>query len=1080
MTIIVFLIDTSASMNQRAYLGGRPTLLDVAKSAVETFVKVRQRSPESRGDRYMLLTFEDTPHNIKAGWKENLATFMNELKNLQCVGLTTLGTALKNAFDVLNINRMQTGIDTYGQGRCPFYLEPSVIVVITDGGKYTTGNGVHQDFTLPMHTPIPGSELTKEPFRWDQRLFSLVLRLSGTPAVERDTGLVASDASPIDAMCEVTGGRSYCITSHRMMMQCIDSLVQKVQSGVVINFEKIGPDPLPLANESVNSLHSENDEENEEETGGLTTNGSIAGRNAAYPNANSNSTIGSMMPNNLANSTAWHSCRRLIYVPRSAQKGFAVGFWPIPESFWPDISASSLPPRSAHPNVKFTCTSQEPLVIENLPFDKYELEPSPLTQFILARKQPTICWQVFIANSYKSSEVGHPFGYLKASTNLTCVNLFVMPYNYPVLLPLLDELFKVHRLKPSNEWRTQFTNYMRTMPAYYAASLRRALTRMGAPAALAQTLIPDNMDNTLSYSVLNYLKRLKNTAKMEFDRLCNEVISKQVANKSLANGSTNAVLEGLRVTPRATLKKDLLSNSLTDLRDELNKFSGFVVGLVKNHQQQRGAQSYRNAFDIPRKSLLDQVVRMRANFLQPGLLHTKLLDDDYVHSMPVSQMGNYQEYLKRMTPPLREIESTPVRQHMFGNPFKIDKRMMVDEADIDIVGATSSASKGLKRSLAVAEAGNLGPGGGLNSSRPPSKRKPGPIPKDVTVRRPSYSPPNTPPGSPIPWSDDIKGPTSPPLPPPPCPSILNSVSRNLTPSLNSTPTTTTTVPAAATALTPTTKMMSMTTSTNVVTAVTLSITTSSTSNSCGIASSMLMNSASTIAPTEQKLVNGDILTAGVFDPIIPIVETVNNNSNNNGGVGGSGAANHSCEATVTNNIDATMRNSANTSCGVIKTEIKNEPRVMSPSFTDGQHENNSVGQIKCTETEGCNSAAPPTMNHVDERQIKVEPKVEKEKPLTKKDLEEIRKHNLEVRNSIYKEIRRKGTNFATLFTHLQVIQGSLDTRLAFVRDIVKESLRFKRRNLANLLEEYLKKLQEESKNVVINYKMHHNGANKIT
>jgi hypothetical protein len=29
-------------------------------------------------------------------------------------------------------------------------------------------------------------------------------------------------------------------------------------------------------------------------------------------------------------------------VPRSAQKGFAVGFWPIPESFWPDLSSSSL------------------------------------------------------------------------------------------------------------------------------------------------------------------------------------------------------------------------------------------------------------------------------------------------------------------------------------------------------------------------------------------------------------------------------------------------------------------------------------------------------------------------------------------------------------------------------------------------------------------------------------------------------------------------------------------------------------------------------------------------------------------
>lgn len=41
MTIIVFLIDTSASMNQRAFMGGRPTLLDVAKGAVEMFVKVR-------------------------------------------------------------------------------------------------------------------------------------------------------------------------------------------------------------------------------------------------------------------------------------------------------------------------------------------------------------------------------------------------------------------------------------------------------------------------------------------------------------------------------------------------------------------------------------------------------------------------------------------------------------------------------------------------------------------------------------------------------------------------------------------------------------------------------------------------------------------------------------------------------------------------------------------------------------------------------------------------------------------------------------------------------------------------------
>ena len=93
--------------------------------------------------------------------------------------------------------------------------------------------------------------------------------------------------------------------------------------------------------------------------------------------------------------------------------GYTVGFWPLPEAFWPDVTATSLPPRSAHPTLKFTCTNQEPMVIENLPFDKYELEPSPLTLFILGRKQPNYCWQVFIQGSTRNGDTGHPFGYLK-------------------------------------------------------------------------------------------------------------------------------------------------------------------------------------------------------------------------------------------------------------------------------------------------------------------------------------------------------------------------------------------------------------------------------------------------------------------------------------------------------------------------------------------------------------------------------------------------------------------------------------------------------------------------------------------
>ncbi|XP_046651323.1 integrator complex subunit 6-like isoform X2 [Daphnia pulicaria] len=687
MRVIVFIVDTSASMNQRAYLGGqRHSLLYVAKNAVETFVKIRQRSPESHGDRYMLLTFEEPPFNIKAGWKENLETLSNELKNLQATGLSTLEVALKSAFDLLNVKRMETGIDMYGQGRHPFFLQPAVIVAITDGGKLAYNGGIHEELNLPMNNNIPGAELTREPFRWDQRLFGLVLRLTGTPPLERDPmGFVPRDGSPIDAICEATGGRSYAITSHRTLMQCVDSLVQKIQSGVVMYFEKIGPDP-PLLTEGKDDCSS----------------------GEVLLDDDSKAVFAE---------SSWQVGRRMIHVPRSA-KGYAVGFWPIPEAFWPDVNTRSLAPRTAHPVIQYTCTNQNPMIIENLPFDKYEVEPCPLTQYILSRKQASTCWQVFVPNSYRSSESGqHPFGYLKASRNLQSVNLIVMPYNYPALLPLLDELFRVHRLKPTAEWRGHFANYLRTMPPYYATPLRRALTRMGAT-NLASTLIPESLDNYLSYSIVNYLKRLKHQAKVEFDRVCSEV-----------GRTRQVVLDSIEVIPRSAFCKDFITNlnlieKCLNSREQMNEFPGFALALKEREMR---AQNFLNPFDIPRSTLLDQVARMRANFLQSSPALTKLQDEDDVHSMPVGQIGNGREYLKRIAPPLREIESTPVRQHMFENSFKIDK-MMVDAADIDLVGGSSSQS------------------GGHGAKRPsespnpipvrPSKRKAGPLPRDFFFQRP--------------------------------------------------------------------------------------------------------------------------------------------------------------------------------------------------------------------------------------------------------------------------------------------------------------------------------------------------------
>ena len=108
-----------------------------------------------------------------------------------------------------------------------------------------------------------------------------------------------------------------------------------------------------------------------------------------------------------------------------------------------------------------------------------------------------------------------------------------------------------------------------------------------------------------------------------------------------------------------------------------------------------------------------QIIRMRANFLQPSSRYSKLIDDDTRHSLPISQMGNYQDHLKKMAMPLREIESAPVRQHMFGNPFKINKNMIMDEVVMDEerpngvtgngnerTGSIGSSPKGVKRPAA--------------------------------------------------------------------------------------------------------------------------------------------------------------------------------------------------------------------------------------------------------------------------------------------------------------------------------------------------------------------------------------------
>ena len=145
-----------------------------------------------------------------------------------------------------------------------------------------------------------GSELTVEPFRWDQRFFLISLNMGSIPIQEtnQNTFIPYATNSPINSMCEVTGGRSYLISSQRMLFQCLESLVAKIQAGVVINFEKYGNDPPPYKGEDL-SLQ-------------------------------------------IVSDRLWEKCKRMILIPKTVAKSYAIGHWPIPEDYWLLLNSSTL------------------------------------------------------------------------------------------------------------------------------------------------------------------------------------------------------------------------------------------------------------------------------------------------------------------------------------------------------------------------------------------------------------------------------------------------------------------------------------------------------------------------------------------------------------------------------------------------------------------------------------------------------------------------------------------------------------------------------------------------------------------
>lgn len=84
----------------------------------------------------------------------------------------------------------------------------------------------------------------------------------------------------------------------------------------------------------------------------------------------------------------------------------------------------------------------------------------------------------------------------------------------------------------------------------------------------------------------------------------------------------------------------------------------------------------------------------------------------------------------------------------------------------------------------------------------------------------------------------------------------------------------------------------------------------------------------------------------------------------------------------------------------------------------------------------------------------MEPEPEEEEESDK----EIERENFEIRKTLNRLVRKPGKNFTELFENLKTIKGDLNAKIKLMKIIVKESLRFKRQRLAQLLEEHIESL----------------------
>ena len=564
--LIVFALDTSASTAARSAAG--LSVLDCAKGAVEHFVKVcgcgagvgkslvlmfqlfsltldpplpqvRALDPASATDTYALTTC-DAACALAAFDRSPPATpgapppaFAAALRAAHPARATAVGTALRAAFDTVALVRAAAGADTYGAGFTPAAAVPAVVALVTDGGAPSDvppscdGGG---PLALPPGAPVPGGDLTRQPYRWDTRLFTVSARLPGVSvaAGPPDAGVEDAGGGPdaVAALALATGGAASRVSSLRGLLAWADGLAAAIA----------GTPPLMVGLEVV-------------EGGG-------GGGGTLHVPAVGLRFRGSTTP------------------PRPSTDPL----WPLPDAVAPG-ERGALPPRDAHPLLTVLVEGGAVTVAAppGFPVDVYEVArgvpPALATRLATAAAAATAHdapsttitgWPVHV----RSADGGlgdacallHPAPPLPHTTTAPLLRLTVLPYNFGMVFRLLTALTGLPsgaRLAPPPAWRADLARCVAAAPPSYRAPLRAALARINLPAHLVPA---DPHDGGLPPSLATALRRAAAGARADVDAVaarCAAAAAAFTARPPAVGGDPAAVPPGVLIPQLAAVARAL-------------------------------------------------------------------------------------------------------------------------------------------------------------------------------------------------------------------------------------------------------------------------------------------------------------------------------------------------------------------------------------------------------------------------------------------------------------------------------------------------------------------------------------------